>query len=107
LLLMSWWTTRNILIPLRFHRMAYHLMSVAVGSWITDKPAGSVLAAAWCLSRQGSPKSGDIAWTESRLPKWRKLRGTTIAAHAMLAAARGQLDEARILFGSVALFHPA
>jgi hypothetical protein len=105
-LLQPWWITRNILVPLRFHRLAFYWMSVAAASWIPDKPNNCVLVAAWCLSRQRSPASSAIAWAERRLPKWRKLRGSTVATHAMLATARGQLHEARMLFGSVALFNP-
>jgi len=105
LLINPWWTTRNVFVPLRLHRAAFHWVSVGAASSKPDKQNDSVLAAAWCLSRKGSPSSA-IAWTETRLPKWRKLRASTVAAHAMLAAARGHFNEARVLFRSVALFHP-
>jgi hypothetical protein len=107
LLIFPWWTARNIVIPLRLHRLAYGLTWMSVGPWLRDKPEGPVLAAAWCLSLQRAPRASSIAWAEKKLRASRPLRASTVAAHAMLAAARKQSAEARALFESTALLHPS
>jgi len=103
LLLYPWWTTRYVALPLRMPRLAYALTAFCGLEWWNDKPEGPVAAAAWTLSRQRKTTKEAIAWAEKHLVPARPLRATTVAAHAMLAAARGQLQETRMLFESMLL----
>jgi hypothetical protein len=105
LLFYPWWTTRHIAIPLRMPRLAYALTAFGGMEWWFDKPEGPVAAAAWCLSRQRKATKQSVTWAEKHLVPSRPLRASTVAAHAMLAAVRGQFSEARMLFESMLLLH--
>jgi hypothetical protein len=104
LLFYPWWTARHIAIPLGMPRLAYALTAFNGVEWWNDKPEGPVAAAAWCLSRKRTATEQAITWAEKHLDPARPLRASTVAAHAMLAASRGQLPEARTLFEGMLLF---
>jgi len=103
LLFYPWWTARFIAIPLGLPRLAYALTAFTGMEWWCDKPEGPVAAAAWCLSRQKKATEQSITWVEKHLDPARPVRASTVAAHAMLAAARGRLSDARMLFESMLL----
>ncbi len=103
LLFYPWWTARHIAIPLGMPRLAYALTVFNGIEWWNDKPEGPVAAAAWCLSRKRTATEQAITWAEKHLDPARPLRASTVAAHAMLAASRGQLLEARTLFEGMML----
>ncbi|WP_437810936.1 hypothetical protein [Sorangium sp. So ce1078] len=114
-----WLVARHVMIPLGLPRAAYHVTLLSDWTWRADRRGGAALAAAWALCRARKPDPAVEAWVSERLegaggrggaapapPAARPepLRGAGVAAGAMLAAHRGDLEGARALFDSVAGF---
>ncbi|WP_129353757.1 hypothetical protein [Sorangium cellulosum] len=118
-----WPVARHVLIPLGLPRAAYHVARLSDWTWRADRRGGAALAAAWTLCRARRPDPAAEAWIHERLEgagdrggaagrsgdagrdgvaAASPLRGAGVAAGAMLAAYRGDLDGARALFASVA-----
>ncbi|AUX47471.1 hypothetical protein SOCE26_089920 [Sorangium cellulosum] len=123
-LLAPWPAARLALIPLGLPRAACWVASLSEWTWRADRRGGAALAAAWALCRARRPDPAAEAWVSdlvegaslrrdgagarggaapardaARRPP---LRGAGVAAGAMLAAYRGDVEGARALFESVA-----
>ncbi|WP_437732617.1 hypothetical protein [Sorangium sp. So ce1335] len=116
-----WLAARHVFIPLGLPRAAYAAARRSLFAWPADPRGGAALAAAWALCRARRPDPAAEAWlgdllegTGQRRGAGRggdggpaaagtePLRGAGIAAGAMLAAYRGDIEGARALFESVA-----
>ncbi|WP_437763933.1 hypothetical protein WMF27_38300 [Sorangium sp. So ce281] len=117
LLMVPWSFARHALIPLGLPRAAYFVASLSDGAFRVDRRGGAALAAAWALCRARKPDAAVEAWVSERIERGGEhaggapapssasaapLRGAGIAAGAMLAAHRGDVEGARALFDSVA-----
>ncbi|WP_437333946.1 hypothetical protein [Sorangium sp. So ce394] len=113
LLLAPWLVARGVLIPLGLPRAAYFVAWLSDWTWRADRRGGAALAAAWALCRARRPGAAVEAWVGERIERAGAgpapsstsavpLRGAGIAAGAMLAAHRGDVEGARALFDSVA-----
>ncbi|WP_199693951.1 hypothetical protein, partial [Sorangium cellulosum] len=117
LLVAPWFVARRVLIPLGLPRAAYFVAWLSDWTWRADRRGGAALAAAWALCRARKPDAAVEAWVSERIERGGEpagagpapssasvvpLRGAGIAAGAMLAAHRGDVEGARALFGSVA-----
>ncbi|WP_437853707.1 hypothetical protein [Sorangium sp. So ce363] len=113
LLMAPWSFARHALIPLGLPRAAYFVASLSDGAFRADRRGGAALAAAWALCRARKPDAAVEAWVSERIERVgaapapssasaAPLRGAGIAAGAMLAAHRGDVEGARALFDSVA-----
>ncbi len=98
-----WTTTRLVLIPLGFPRVAYWLTRTAVVAFDGDPPGGAAVAGAWALLRQREPDEVTAGWLEDRLrpEKVQTLGGAGILATGLLLAARGDRDGARAVIRTV------
>ncbi|WP_437646094.1 hypothetical protein [Sorangium sp. So ce362] len=111
-----WLVARYAFIPLGLPRVAYHVTLLSDWTWRADRSGGAALAAAWALCRARRPDPATEAWVSERIegaderggavaaPRPEPLRGAGVAAGALLAARRGDLEGARALFDSVAGF---
>ncbi len=103
--LFPWYTTRRILVPLGLAKTAYQVCRLSRVTWREDKPGGPALAAAWALARSKNPSAADIAWVEAKLDQGSPaLQASGIVAMGLLAAAKGELTEARRLLESIGAF---
>ncbi|WP_437621150.1 hypothetical protein [Sorangium sp. So ce1151] len=112
---------RHALVPLGLPRAAYHVALLSNWTWRADRHGGAALAAAWALCRARRRDPAAEAWISERLELGERgggerggvapapdaapqvpLRGAGVAAGAMLAAYRGDVEGARALFESVA-----
>lgn len=98
-----WTTTRLVLIPLGFPRVAYWLTRTAEVTFDSDLPGGAAVAGAWALLRQREPDEATMGWLEDRLrtEKVQTLGGAGILATGLLLAARGDRDGARAVIRTV------
>lgn len=121
--LLPWPLARWVLIPLGLPRLAFWTVSIADWTFVADRRGGAALAGAWALCRARERDDEAAAWLEERLNEapapveegedprklrasdasFHPLRGAGIAAAAMLASYRGDLEGARALFESVAM----
>ena len=100
--LFPWFTTRRLLVPLGLAKTAYLVCRASRVTWREDKPGGPALAAAWALARKSKPSPQDIAWVERKLGEGASaLHASGIVAMGLLAAAKGELVEARRLLESI------
>jgi hypothetical protein len=113
--LFPWWVTRTLLIPSGRVRLAYYACRMSFWQWRGDVRGGAVIAACLALLRRGGAASGDHAeaselstWLEQKRDaasppqnpvRW-KSGGAAIVATGLLAAARGQREQARRLLAS-------
>jgi hypothetical protein len=110
-----WLIVKLALIPLGLPRAAYHVTRLSDWTWRADRRGGAALAAAWALARARRPAPEVEAWVMDQLngaiggagaaaapAAVPPLSGAGVAAGAMLAAQRGDLEGARSLFESVA-----
>lgn len=100
-LLVPWTVARGIFIPLGMPRAARWLASLAAGRWEQDGHGGGLIAAAWAVLRQATPDPDAIVWIERARDAQPMLRASHVLATGLLAAARGDLDCARLLLDSV------
>ncbi|MCY1081892.1 hypothetical protein [Archangium lansingense] len=99
-----WTIARCVFIPLGWPRAAYRFGYLAMASWGSDPRGGQALAAAWALLRTRNPSPEDRAFVETKLEEAdSSLRGAGIVAHGLMAAARGDLETARVLCRSVSI----
>ncbi|WP_438016186.1 hypothetical protein WMF18_35885 [Sorangium sp. So ce315] len=120
-LIAPWLVARHAIIPLGLPRAAYYVALLSDWTWRADRRGGAALAAAWALCRARRPDPAAEAWISERLEgtgrddagrggdggaaaaaRAEPLRGAGVAAGAMLAAYRGDIEGARALFDSVA-----
>ncbi|WP_437588497.1 hypothetical protein [Sorangium sp. So ce1000] len=116
LLIAPWFVARRVLVPLGLPRAAYLVARLSNWTWSADRRGGAALAAAWALCRARKPDAALEAWVTERIERGGEragagpapssgraapLRGAGIAAGAMLAAHRGDVEGARALFDSV------
>ncbi|MDC0684254.1 hypothetical protein [Sorangium atrum] len=118
-LMAPWPFARHVIIPLGLPRAAYCVAWLSDWTFRADRRGGAALAAAWALCRARKPDAAVEAWVSERIerggerigagpapsptsPSAVPLRGAGIAAGAMLAAHRGDVEGARALFDSVA-----
>lgn len=98
-----WRMARWICIPLGWPRAAAWFGARSALLWGGDPHGARVLAAAWALLRAKAPKPEDRQWAEELLEHTASsLRGAGIVAMGLLAAGRGELEQARELCRSVA-----
>ncbi|WP_437295515.1 hypothetical protein [Sorangium sp. So ce426] len=116
-----WLAARHVFIPLGLPRAAYGAARRSLFAWPADPRGGAALAAAWALCRARRPDPAAEAWIGDLLEGTGQrhgakrggdggaaaagtepLRGAGVAAGAMLAAYRGDVEGARALFASVA-----
>ncbi|WP_438024823.1 hypothetical protein [Sorangium sp. So ce233] len=125
LLIAPWLVARHAIIPLGLPRAAYYVALLSDWTWRADRRGGAALAAAWALCRARRPDPAAEAWIGEQLERGdargdagqrdhagqrggaapapaEPLRGAGVAAGAMLAAYRGDIEGARALFASVA-----
>jgi hypothetical protein len=106
-LLFPWTTARLVFIPLGQPRAASHFSGLAAASWGADAPGGRVLAGAWALLRARNPSAKGRVWLEQQLEfTCDPLRGAALVAAGLLAAARGDLETARVLCHGVRHLDP-
>ena len=105
-LLMPWTVARAIFIPLGMPRAARWLASLAAGRWQRDGHGGGLIAAAWAVLHQEPPDPDAIARIERERDAQPMLLGSHVLATGLLAAARGDLDNARLLLESVTELGP-
>jgi hypothetical protein len=101
LLLFPWPIARHVLIPLGLARTAYCLSVLSDMTWRLDRRGGAALAGAWALNRRKKIDAKAAEWLERRIAKCKQLGAAGVAASGLIAAARGDLDGARALLGSV------
>jgi hypothetical protein len=101
-LLAPWPLCRMVFIPLGWPRPAARLAGWAHWTFGVDRHGGAVIGGAWALLRSGQPRDlAAIDRLEARLSKSKALRGAGICGAGLLAAARGELADARALLESV------
>ena len=99
-----WTVARRVFIPLGWPRWAARFGYLAMASWGSDPRGGVALAAAWALLRARNPSPEERTLVEAKLEEADSpLRGAGIVAHGLMAAARGDLETARVLCRSVSL----
>jgi hypothetical protein len=100
---LPWTTTRLVLIPLGFPRVAYWLTRTAEVTFDGDLHGGAALAGAWALLRRREHDEATAAWLEDRLrlAKTQALGGAGILATGLLLAGRGDRDGARAVIRTV------
>ncbi|WP_437277377.1 hypothetical protein WME90_40010 [Sorangium sp. So ce375] len=114
LLMAPWPFARHVIIPLGLPRTAYCVAWLSDWTFRADRRGGAALAAAWALCRARRPDAAVEAWVSELIERSGEragagpapapsapLRGAGIAAGAMLAAHRGDVEGARALFDSV------
>ena len=99
---LPWLAARAIAIPLGRPRLAYHLAAEA-REVHSDPVGGGLIAAAWALNRQRTPRPADAAWIEQKRDSSGRLGDCRVVATALVTAARGDRDGARALLESIAL----
>jgi hypothetical protein len=100
-----WRIARVLFIPLGLHRAAFYTAWLSRVTWRRDKPGGPAVAAALALVHQKHPSPAALAWVDQKLATTpRSLQASGVTAMGLLAAARGQLDDARRLLESVYAF---
>jgi hypothetical protein len=101
LLLMPWTVARRVLIPLGMSRSARFFSSLAGWTWSRDRRGGGLVAGAWAILHQKVPGREDMARLEAARDAAPVLSAAQVLATGLLAAARGDLESARALLGSV------
>lgn len=104
-LLMPWWFTRFLLVPLHQARLALLVLRAPSVAWGKDRRGGAYLAAAWALLSARKPSDETVRRIAAGLEKQKPLRAAGMAASGLLAAFRGDLDRARRILESVEQFH--
>ncbi len=102
MLALPWPFTRHVLIPLGMPRLAYWLARTSDFTFRLDRSGGAALAAGWALCRQRPFDEETADWLAGKLAAEAPLCGAGVAASGLLLAARGDLEGARTLLGSVA-----
>jgi hypothetical protein len=102
LLALPWPFTQLVLIPLGMPRLSYWLARTSDFTFRLDRTGGAALAASWALCRQRPLDEESADWLSDKLAAEAPLCGAGVAASGLLLAARGDLDGARTLLGSVA-----
>ncbi len=77
--------------------LAYHLARISANTWSEDRQGGAVLAAAWASYAKPIYDPDDATWVENKLHALPSLAGAGVVAQGLLAANRGDRDEARQL----------
>ncbi len=90
-----------VLVPLRLPRVAYHFALLSPPITYSREIRGSAVFFGALAAVRSDSDSEVVSWLEERLAKARTVRGTTVAAAALLAAARGRTEAARLLFEAV------
>lgn len=95
-----WPLARHVLAPLGLVKPAYY---VALGAVATSEErfGNALLAASIALTRKSEYDAEAASWLEDKIQSQAAIRGSTIAAAAVTAAARGDKEGARVLFESV------
>jgi hypothetical protein len=101
LVVFPWAVTRYALIPLGWHRSAYHLTRLAEWVWGKDARGGAAVAASWALLRSGDTSATSIAWVDSRIASSKRIGGAQVLATGLLCAVRGDAAAARTLLESI------
>lgn len=99
---MAWPLAQAIAIPMGWPRVAAALTRVST-HFGTNRRGGALIAAAWAINRQRTPRPDDLAWVEARRDQTGRLGDCEVVAGALLAAARGDRDGARALLDSLTL----
>jgi len=94
---------RFVAIPMGWPRSAYFLSRLSVLRARTDPVGVAMMSAAWAAGRQKRPSSADLAWVTGRV-KQRPLTPGMCMALGLVAAARGDRDEARQFLACLPLF---
>ncbi len=102
LMALPWPFARLVLIPLGMPRLAYWLTRTSDFTFRLDRSGGAALAAGWALCRQSPMDEESADWLANRLAAEAPMCGAGVAASGLLLAARGDLEGARTLLGSVA-----
>lgn len=117
-LFMPWTVARSLLIPRGMPRAARWVASLSTRTWGNDTIGGGLVAAAWAVLRRqrhdpAAPGqtsehaiSATIAWIERERDGQPMLRASHVLATGLLAAARGDLESARLLLTSVTELAP-
>jgi hypothetical protein len=98
-LLFPWPIVRHIVIPLGLPRVAYVLTHFAFITWAGRTRSGAAIAAAWAALRTKRDVRDFLDVLEAQLEK-RRLGVAEVTAYGLIAAKRGQLDDARLLLAS-------
>ncbi|HEY3807827.1 MAG TPA: hypothetical protein VGL61_34825 [Kofleriaceae bacterium] len=96
---------RHVIVPLGWYRVAFLFGHVGTAR---DSDADALVYAAWALSRKPTP-SGE-AWIAARRDRRKPLGDAEVVTTALLAAARGDAETARMLLRStldLVELHPA
>jgi hypothetical protein len=97
---------RRVLVPLGMHRTAYVFARISPPVAVSEEiPAGAVFYAALALHRARVVDPARLDALDARLARQVKLRGVALAACGLLAALRGQRENARLLLGAVDGIH--
>ena len=106
-LLFPWWIASRVAVPLGLVRTAYVIGALSDLIWSEDHRGGGAIAAAKAMLASGKYDAEAAAWIEQRINKGRVLKAGGVVACGLLAAARGDLDQARQLMESVEALDPA
>jgi hypothetical protein len=100
-LMFPWSIARRLLVPLGLSKAAAYVARLPSISFGEDAAGASALAGAWALLRKRSRTDEELTWVTDRIAKLSPTRGAGLAASGLLAAARGDLESARIAMGGV------
>ncbi len=96
------WALARKAIARGYTRLAYRLAKLSATTWREDREGGAVLAAAWASYAKPTFDPDDTTWVEDKLHKLPSLAGAGVVAQGLLAANRGDRDQARTLMHSAA-----
>lgn len=102
--LLPWPFTRALLVPLGWVRATYHAARLSSLEWRRDRQGGAAFAGAWALLQQAEPSAADRRWLQAKIEQAPALTPAHLGALGLLAASRGDLEEARAFLGAVGLF---
>lgn len=100
-LLFPWVVTRAVLIPLGLSRTARIVGGLSGWTWGRDRAGGGLVAGAWAILRQRQPRRDRMAELETVRDRQGSLSAAQVFATGLLAAARGDLESARMIINSV------
>ena len=102
--LLLWPLAYVVLVPLGWVRSAYVATRASWWPWHEDLHGGATFTAAWALHHQRTTQPADVQWLTARLAAAPVLTPAALATHGLLAAARGNLTEARAFLHAVPWF---
>lgn len=106
LLLFPWWIATRILAPLGLVHAAWAVGMLSDWVWSEDHRGGAAIAAAKALLARRKFDAEAAAWIERRINKGRVLKAGGVVACGLMAAARGDDEQARLLLASVEALDP-